>query len=134
MLSKLENNKLDEFRKRDPFRVPDGYFEGFTEDLMSRLPQKTAAEPKIIPLYDRLKPWFYMAAIFAGAIILFNVFYKTDDTIQMNDKNKPGIMASSEGVFEGEDEDADFLEFIEEYIYSSNVLAVSYINDDFWNN
>lgn len=37
---KEEDNLLKKVGTENPFRVPEGYFEGFTSDLMSRLPEK----------------------------------------------------------------------------------------------
>jgi len=103
-----EKSFLDELRDRQPFRVPEGYFEGFTDDFMSRLPKKTAPEVKVISLYDRIKPWLYLAATFAGIIVLFNIFNKTSE-IAMDDKS-----ASTSIQVNGEEDvdDDEFLEFI----------------------
>lgn len=43
----------------NPFRVPEGYFEGFNERLFVRLPQKT--EAKVVRMSPRL--WRAAAAI-----------------------------------------------------------------------
>ena len=106
-MTEKERNTIDELRDRQPFRVPDGYFEGFTENLMSRLPQKAAPEGKVTPLYERLKPWLYIAATFAGVIILFNVFYKPAARVQ--DENLTTVQVVLE-----EDNDEEFLDFIED--------------------
>ena len=39
-LMKEEDKLLKKIGTENPFRVPEGYFEGFTSDLMSRLPEK----------------------------------------------------------------------------------------------
>lgn len=44
--------------KRNPFRVPEGYFEGFTAHLMEQLPEKSQPRAKSV----WLRPWFYAAA------------------------------------------------------------------------
>jgi hypothetical protein len=118
-------NRIDELRDRQPFRVPEGYFEGFTDDFMRRLPQRKASETKVISLYDRIKPWLYIAAVFAGIIILFNIFTKTFDS--NNEANK-GFFLSAKAVLE-ENEDADFLEYLEELYVDK--YAISFVMDDF---
>lgn len=59
----------------NPFRVPDGYFDHFASELMSQLPEKkTASQISREPTrWERIKPWLYMAAMFAGAALLIRV-------------------------------------------------------------
>ena len=118
-----ENIKLDELMNRQPFRVPEGYFEGFTADIMSRLPEKTVPKVKTISLYDRVKPWLYMAALFAGAIILFNIFSGKNATQDTND----GMAMTTNSNIVTETDDAEFLEYIED-MYTDK-YALSYIDD-----
>ena len=118
----IENKSLDELRDRQPFRVPERYFEDFTADLMHRIPPKMTAETKVISFYDRIKPWLYLAAMFIGIIVLFNIFSKTSDSDK--DVNK-GL--SSVSVVLEEAEDADFLEYIEE-LYGDK-YAMTYFFD-----
>ena len=120
---KKENIKLDELMNRQPFRVPEGYFEGFTADIMSRLPEKTVSEVKTISLYDRVKPWLYMAALFAGAIILFNIFSGKNATQDTND----GMAMTTNSNIVTETDDAEFLEYIED-MYTDK-YALSFIDD-----
>ena len=118
-----EKNFFDELRDRQPFSVPEGYFEGFTNDFMRRLPQKTAPEAKVISLYDRVKPWLYLAATFAGIIILFNIFNKSPEIV--NDEN---IDLTAVHVDLEEDNDDEFLElFVDMY-------AMSYLDDYLFDN
>ena len=111
-----EKNILDELRDRRPFRVPEGYFEGFTEDFMSRLPKKTAPEAKVITLYDRVKPWLYLAATFAGIIILFNIFNKSSESAKDDNTVPTSVRATVEEV-----DDEDFFEFINDLYADYNV-------------
>jgi hypothetical protein len=68
------NNKLNELRSENPFKVPEGYFENFTNDLMSRLPEREIKEPEKVNLWERFKPWMYMAAMFAGIALMVRMF------------------------------------------------------------
>lgn len=123
------NNKLDELKERNPFRVPDGYFENFTENMMSRLPEKPVKEPKVISIYDRVKPWLYMAAAFVGLIILFNVLNKTTGVLPENNNTQAGVTVtvSPSGNESDTDENAEFLEYIEDMYVDK--YALSYIDD-----
>ncbi|MDR2916804.1 MAG: hypothetical protein LBV74_18580 [Tannerella sp.] len=128
-----KSNKLDELRDRQPFRVPEGYFERFSEDFMSRLPEKTMSEskPKDISLYDRVKPWLYMAAAFVGIIVLFNVFNKTAEITSQDGNNVTAKTSPLNNTSEADD-NADFLEYIEDMYVDK--YAISYIYDDFMDN
>ena len=58
--------------KETPFKVPEGYFEHFHEQLMSNLPETvpTAAPAERITFMTRIKPWLYMAAMFSGIVFM----------------------------------------------------------------
>ena len=66
---KEEDNILKKVGTENAFRVPEGYFENFTSELMNRLPEKEklAFEQKEPTMWERVKPWAYMAAMFVGA-------------------------------------------------------------------
>jgi hypothetical protein len=128
------NNKLDELKDRNPFRVPDGYFGSFTENMMSRLPEKPIEKSNVISIYDRIKPWLYMAAAFAGLILLFNVLNKTAGTVPENEDTPPSGTSVTVSFTDAEseaNENAEFLEYIEDMYVDK--YALSYI-DDFMNN
>ena len=70
-----EDNILRKAGTSNPFRVPDHYFEDFTQELMNKLPEK---EPmplmSEITLWQRVKPWIYMTAMFCGIMLSVRVF------------------------------------------------------------
>lgn len=72
---KEEDNILRKIGKENVFRVPEGYFENFASELMERLPEKErpAFETKEPTKWERMKPWVYMAAMFAGAALIIRV-------------------------------------------------------------
>ena len=64
------------------FRVPDGYFESLTQQVMDRLPEtetETAqASTEVITLteptlWQRVRPWLYLAAMFVGAAFIIRL-------------------------------------------------------------
>lgn len=64
------------------FRVPDGYFESLTQQVMDRLPEaetETAqASAEVITLteptlWQRVRPWLYLAAMFVGAAFIIRM-------------------------------------------------------------
>ena len=73
-----------------PFHVPEGYFENFTQELMSKLPEKDSYIPEAeTNLWTRVKPWIYMAAMFVGIMLSVRIFVgepqKDDFPISMSE-------------------------------------------------
>ena len=70
-----EDNILRKAGTGNPFRDPEHYFDNFTEELMGKLPEKEplpfSAEPT---LWERVKPWIYMAAMFCGIMLSVRIF------------------------------------------------------------
>ncbi|HLW08910.1 MAG TPA: hypothetical protein VKX35_00800, partial [Fermentimonas sp.] len=70
---KANFNKLQDIDKnKTPFKVPDNYFENFNEEIMNLLPEKEFQAPVKITMWDRAKPWVYMAAMFLGLYFMIN--------------------------------------------------------------
>ncbi len=68
-MEKKDKNILEEIGNRNPFVVPENYFEGFSKRMDAQI-----GNIKIKPK-NMLKPWLYMAAMFVGIFVLGNVFY-----------------------------------------------------------
>ena len=70
-----EENLFRKVGTQNPFRVPDRYFEDFTQQLMSNLPEKESASymPEVT-LWQRVKPWLYMTAMFCGIMLSVRIF------------------------------------------------------------
>ena len=70
-----EDNLFRKVGTKNPFNVPDRYFEDFTQDLMSKLPEKEPMLPVAEPtLWQQVKPWIYMAAMFCGIMLSVRIF------------------------------------------------------------
>lgn len=52
--------------KKNPFKVPEGYFENVVPEIMKQLPEADVQENAEITLWERVKPWVYMVAMFCG--------------------------------------------------------------------
>lgn len=71
-----EEDKLQKkIGSENSFRVPDGYFESLTSEVMSRLPEK---EKNNILLkeptkWEKIRPWLYMTAMFIGAALIIRI-------------------------------------------------------------
>ena len=70
-----EEKILQKIGKKNPFTVPENYFENFTQELMEKLPAKEAVLQTEAPtLWQRVKPWLYMAAMFCGIMLSVRIF------------------------------------------------------------
>lgn len=72
---KEENNLLKKVGTKNPFKVPNRYFENFSSELMNKLPEKdTLPISQEITLWQRIKPWLYMTAMFCGIMLSVKIF------------------------------------------------------------
>ena len=70
-----EDNILRKVGTQNPFRVPENYFEDFTQELMNKLPEKEPIQYLSEPtLWQRVKPWIYMTAMFVGIMLSVRIF------------------------------------------------------------
>lgn len=118
-----EQNNLDRFKGKNPFTVPDGYMEDLTANIMSQLPEKPQVEAKKISMMDRMRPWLYMAAVFAGLGLFFKAIVgidgeqsKTDTLLVQSNDASTTISAIQEA------ENEEYLEYLEAQ-YTDYLLA-----------
>ena len=69
-----EDRILQHIGKKNPFTVPENYFEDFTQELMDKLPAKKVVLQAEPTLWQRVKPWLYMAAMFCGIMLSVRIF------------------------------------------------------------
>ena len=112
----MKLNKLDELKGKNPFVVPQGYMEGLTEQIMARIPKETHIDTKIVSMRNRIRPWLYIAAAFAGLLIFLKVFINpvSSDTDQSNNASSDLQALVSGDILQNiSDDDWEYLEFIE---------------------
>jgi hypothetical protein len=112
----MENNFeiLEKLKNRNPFRVPEGYFESFTDKMMNQLPEKQVMKKgRKINLFGRFQPWLAAAAVFIGIISVIYFFEKKSNNKDMIVKN---ISSQSFAMLhcDSETAEAEFLEYIED--------------------
>ena len=120
---KTEQNNLDRLKGKNPFTVPEGYMEGLTANIMSQLPEKPEERAKRISLMDRVRPWLYMAAVFAGLGLFFKVLVGPEDKAAKTDSLlvKTEVSPASVSALQAA-EDEEYLEYLEEQ-YAGYILA-----------
>ncbi len=72
---KEEDILLKKIGKEHSFKVPEGYFENLTSEVMDKLPEKEKVvfKEESVSTWTRLKPLVYMAAMFVGAALIIRV-------------------------------------------------------------
>lgn len=120
---KTEQDNLNRMKGENPFRVPEGYFEGLTADVMDRLPQKLPEKEAKISWMDRVRPWLYMAAVFAGLGLFFKALVQVDEPSGQTDSLLVKTDVPTTTLpFVQEAEEEEYLEYLED-LYTGYILA-----------
>ena len=89
---KEEQDIIKKCGKGNPFTVPEGYFENFTRNLMTQLPETenpSTTEGELscpeITIWQRIKPLLYMAAMFIGMIVCARAVLDTESKSTVDD-------------------------------------------------
>lgn len=71
-------------------RVPEGYFDDFVAGMMKKLPEYPE-KPKVQPMsrWQRLKPYVYLAAMFAGIWCMMKMFHIASQNAQTANLDNP---------------------------------------------
>jgi len=72
---KTENSKILEKLGKDPgFIVPDNFFDDFNKKMAESLPEVRITEEEKPTMWVKVRPFIYMAAMFAGVWLMMNIF------------------------------------------------------------
>lgn len=87
----MEHRILDKISHRSGETVPDGYFDQFKEKMKIELPERRWMDDSQIlqvrrSFWQRIRPYTYLAAMFAGIWLLMNMFTlfqpaRSEDTV-----------------------------------------------------
>jgi hypothetical protein len=119
--------KTDEIGNKNPFRVPERYFDELTSQIQARLMDVEAEQLPAVSLWGRIRPWIYMAAMFAGIALMFKLFKgepNHSDTYAAFDVTRYENLS----FFEEEDEE-DVLDYFEYQAVESNYREIVYIGE-----
>lgn len=80
-----EDKLKDMVGTKVPYRVPEGYFKSLKKGIMDSLPEYPE-KPKAVKLslWQRCKPYVYLAAMFAGIWCMMQVFHHVSENVQTN--------------------------------------------------
>lgn len=131
---KEEIDILSKLGKDSGFKVPENYFSDFSKKMMESLPEPMLT-PQVKPsLWVRVRPYVYMAAMFAGIWCMMRVF----NDLSGVDSTKTQVQAIANGLDDEKNiDDLIMQESIKEYdvyTYEDSVDAeqsgIEYIGSD----
>jgi len=86
---------LKDIAKVDPFKTPEGYFENFTNGIMSQLPDVVQEDSISVNWWQRVRPWVYMAAMFAGMALMLRMLVGSPASHEIRNYAREGLQLSS---------------------------------------
>ncbi len=91
-----EDHIKDKYGTDPGFRVPDGYFEELNLKIMESLPAYPEAPRRVdMSLWQKVKPYVYLAAMFAGIWMMMKVFHTVSTSESLNLDNPPAAIAQA---------------------------------------
>lgn len=126
---KTSHDNLDKLKEKNPFTVPEGYLEGLTQRLMEQIPDTVQADdtPEVT-WWMRVRPFFYMAGMFAGLILFFKLFFTVPDPDGGKALPADSLLVQTGSVTDSPtfyttttEEDREYLDYVEEQ-YSAYLL------------
>ena len=100
--------------KRNPFTVPEGYFEQLTQQVMDRIPQTTATidmqpalhaeeqparKPARVAVMKRLRPWLYAAACICVGVFIAALAFNNRSEVAAPQTSAPQIAANTQADY-----------------------------------
>lgn len=85
---------------RNPFQVPDDYFDRLTDSVMSQIPEESKPSRTV-----RIRPWLYAAACLLVAVLTATVYFFAPETTEQSVVASTAVSASDTYV----DEAADYV-------------------------
>jgi hypothetical protein len=73
-MKKEDSDILSKLGKDAGFKVPENYFENFASKMADSLPERKPAPVIKLSTWQRIRPYVYMAAMFAGIWCMMKVF------------------------------------------------------------
>lgn len=101
---KQSTDILDKARRNDGMTVPDGYFADFTRRMAASLPERPELEAPLTAvsaaqrtLWQKVRPYVYMAAMFAGIWMMLQLFTVISNPGDLRPMDSNPVMAEAFG-------------------------------------
>lgn len=95
----MENHDiLSKINRQSGMTVPDGYFQDFQQRMSAKLPQQDWEKPVTAPVkrsrWQIIRPYVYMAAMFAGIWCMMNMFDILRPASSLDIAENPTLMSA----------------------------------------
>ncbi len=122
-------NKLSDIEFKNPFTVPDNYFENISEEIMKNLPEKETPLPVKVSMWTKVKPWIYMAAMFVGTYFLVQVLLDktggTDGNLNRISSHQ-NVISSDKYWSDVQITEDEFFEYVEDQLINDGYYDYMY--------
>ena len=127
----------DKYKRKNPFTVPEGYFDTMEEQVMERIKQEK--QPQKINVFRMLKPYMGLAAIFLFALFIVQwvLPHFIDENKMLLKEGEIQIVVTQEGHTREIELDEDFnptKEEIIEYLAQDTDMGEYFFDGIRWNN
>ncbi len=93
-MNKQEDKLIEKYGREGAWRVPEGYFESVYKEIGEKLPPYPELRRHVeMTRWQRLKPYVYLAAMFAGIWLMMKVFYHASGNVSLSLDNPPEQIA-----------------------------------------
>jgi hypothetical protein len=118
---------LDNFDKnKNPFKVPENYFENFNGRIMEQITHKEENKVKIVPLWKKVLPWTAVAAALFGILFSVGLFDKTNVNPDKVLAEQKSDNIKSAGAYSSDDEEEDYYLFLQDEVRKSHFKEMYY--------
>lgn len=84
----------ERYGNRGGWTVPEGYFDNFYAEMEKKLPEyRQAPKAPTLSMWHRVRPYVYMAAMFAGIWLMMKVFHNVSTPGELSLDNPPAQIA-----------------------------------------
>lgn len=122
-------NKLSDIEFKNPFTVPDNYFENISEEIMKNLPEKETPLPVKVSMWTKVKPWIYMAAMFVCTYFLVQVLLDktggTDGNLNRISSHQ-NVISSDKYWSDVQITEDEFFEYVEDQLINDGYYDYMY--------
>lgn len=92
---KIEDKLKNEFGRETGFRVPDGYFDEVFDRISASLPEHSRKPAPQLTRWQRVRPYIYLAAMFAGIWCMMKMFHMMTSSPEVSLDNPPALVADA---------------------------------------
>lgn len=93
-MSNQEDKLKLKYGQKGGWRVPEGYFESVYKEIGEKLPDYPEVQRHVeMTRWQRIKPYIYLAAMFAGIWLMMKVFYHASGNVTLSLENPPEHIA-----------------------------------------